>query len=321
MPGSALMARNMFPPALAPGLRHIFVHWLDLKEHAPQYTHYMNEDTSDDAYEIDWELSGTAPMPILTEGSAPATDGLISGGTKKVVHLEYGLLSEVTRQLVDDDKYRLFMRMPESHARSGMFAREAACCSLFNLGGTSITTTNGATLFNTAQPLMGGPSATSIAPNVSTIINSAGTYPNRPNPDADLTMTSLQQAVTMIALQPDDRGIPIHVKPSWLVHTVQQRRNVRELLGSPGIPGSSNNELNWVVGENLKGLELNYLTSPNAWFLIANKEGHQLKFYERKSLAAATDDDFKTQVLLFRSNQRFGVVATSWRGVFGSYGA
>jgi hypothetical protein len=314
------MSRNQFPPVLAAGLRHNFIQWLDLKEHAMQYSHYMNEMNSEDAYEIDWELSGTAPMPLMPEGTPPMTDGLISGGTKKVVHLQYGMISEVTRQLVADDKYGLFRRMPESHARSGMFAREAACCSLFNLGGTSITTTNGATLFNTAQPLMGGVSATQIAPNVSTIINTAGTYPNRPTPDADLTMTSLQQAITMIALQPDDRGIPIHVKPKYLIHTVQQRRNVRELLGSPGVPGSSNNELNWVIAEGLVGVELNYLTSPNAWFLLADKDGHQLKFYEREPMMAQTDDDFKTQVLLFLSTQRFGVVATTWRGTFGSFG-
>src|SRR6266403_5653486 len=287
-----LMSRNMFPPLLASGLRHIFVQFFDLKEHAPQYTHYMNEMTSEDAYEIDYELSGTGPMPLMPEGTRPQTDGILQGGTKKYVHLQYGLLSEVTRQLIADDKYGIIKRVPSAHATGGLFGREAACCSLFNLGGTSITTTNGATLFNTAQPLMGGISATQIAPNVSTIINSAGTYPNRPTPDADLTMTSLQQAITMIALQPDDRGIPIHVKPKWLVHTVQQRRNVRELLGSPGVPGSANNELNWVIAEGLSGVELNYLTNANGWGLVTAKEGHSLKFYERKSLAAATDDDF-----------------------------
>jgi hypothetical protein len=319
MPGN-FMTRNQFPPVLAPGLRHIFVHWLDLKEHAPQYTHYMNEMTSEDAYEILWELSGTAPMPLMPEGTRPMADGLLQGGTKKTVHLQYGMISEVTRQLIADDKYGLFRRMPEAHARSGMFAREAACCSLFNLGGTSITTTNGVTLFNINQPLMGGSAATTIAPNISTIINTAGNYPNRLNPDSDLTMTSLQQAITMLALQPDDRGIPAHVKPRHLIHAVQQRRNVRELLGSPGVPGSANNEQNWVLAENLQGLELNYLTTPNGWGLIAEKEGHQLSFYEREPLMAQTDDDFKTQVLLFLSTQRFSVVAPTWRGTFFTYG-
>jgi len=315
-----LMNRNQFPPLLAPGLRHIFVQFTDLKEHAPQYPHYMNEMTSEDAYEILYELSGTGPMPLMPEGTRPAADGIIQGGTKKVVHLQYGLLSEATRQLIADEKYGIIRKMPESHARSGLFGREAVCCSLFNLG-TTLTTTNGVSLFNTAQPLMGGAAATSISPNISTIINSAGTYPNRPNPDTDLTMTSLQQMIVMFALQPDDRGIPTHVKPKFLVHSPFQRRNVRELLGSPGVPGSSNNELNWVQAENLVGLELNYLTTPNGWGLIADKSGHQLDFFEREPLMAQTDDDFKTQVLMFLSTQRFGVVALTWRGTAFSYGA
>jgi hypothetical protein len=187
--------------------------------------------------------------------------------------------------------------------------------------GTTLTTTNGVSLFNINQPLMGGASATSIAPNISTIINSAGNYPNRPNPDTDLTMTALQQAIVMFALQPDDRGIPTHVKPKYLVHSPFQRRNVKELLGSAGVPGSSNNEPNWLQGEQLTGLELNYLSTPNGWGLICDKPGHQLNFFEREPLMAQTDDDFKTQVLMFLSTQRFGVCALSWRGTFFSYGA
>lgn len=314
------MSRNMFPPLLADGMKYIFWQATDLKEHTPQYTYYLNEKTAEDAYEILYELSGTGPMPIMPEGAPPQSDGIVQGGFKKAVHLKYGLISQATRELVTDDKYGLIRNVPKAHAKSALFAREAVAASLFNLGGTSITTTNGATLFNTAQPLMGGSAATAVAPNISTIINSPGTYPNRPTPDSDLTMTSLQQAITMMALQPDDRGIPAHVKPKWLVHTVQQRRNVRELLGSPGVPGSANNELNWVLAENLVGLELNYLTSPNGWGLLADKSGHQLNFYDRDPLRADTDDDFKTEVLLFKSTQRFSVAPLSWRGTFFSYG-
>jgi len=315
-----LMSRNMFPPLLAPGMRHIFVQFFDLKEHAPQYTHYMNEMTSEDAYEIDYELSGTGPMPLMPEGTRPQTDGILQGGTKKYVHLQYGLLSEVTRQLIADDKYGIIKRVPSAHARGGLFGREAAAASLFNLGGTSITTTNGATLFNTAQPLMGGSSATTTAPNISTIINSPGTYPNRPTPDTDESFTAIQQAINMFTLQPDDRGIPVHVRPKWLIHAPQNRWITREILGSPGKPNTANNDLNSLIAENLQGLELNYLTSPSGWGLVANKEGHQMKFYDREPLMAQTDDDFKTQVLLFLSTQRFSVGASSWRGVFFSYG-
>ena len=78
--------------------------------------------------------------------------------------------------------------------------------------------------------------------------------------------------------------------------------------------------MNWLQAENLQGLELNYLTSTSAWGLITEKSGHQMNFYEREPLMAATDDDFKTEVLLFKSTQRFSAGATVWQGTFFSYG-
>ena len=320
MPAVTQMSRNNFPPLLAPGLRHIFVQFFDLQQRAPQYTHYLNEMSSEDAYEIDYELSGTGPMPEMPEGTRPIADGIIQGGTKKYVHLQYGLLSQATRQLVADDKYGVIRQIPKAHARSGLFAREAVSASIFNLGGTLLTTNDGVTIFNTAHPLLGGPEATAYAPGISNIISSSGTYPNRPNPDTDLSFTALQQALNIFNRMPDGRGIPVHVQPRWLPHPPELRWIVRELLGSPGKPYTTDNELNSLLADNLQGLELNYLTSPSGWGLIADKEGHQMKFYEREPLMAQTDDDFQTQVLLFLSTQRFSAGATTWPGVFFSYG-
>ena len=315
-----LMSRNNFHPLLASGLRHLFIQFFDLKQRAPQYTAYMNEMTSEDAYEIDYELSGTGPMPLMPEGTRPITDGILQGGTKKYLHLQYGLLSEVTRQLIADDKYGIIKQMPKAHARGALFGREAVCASIFNLGGTLVTTNDGVTLFSTAHPLLGGTTATSTAPGIANIITAAGTYPNRPTPDTDFSYTALQQAINTFSRMPDGRGIPIHVKPRHVIHPPELRWIVREVLGSPGHPGNANNDLNTVLAENLEGLELNYLTSTSGWGLLADKEGHQLKFYEREPVMAQTDDDFKTQVLLFLSTQRFSAGATTWPGTWFSYG-
>jgi hypothetical protein len=291
-----------------------------MKQRAPQYTHYLNEMTSEDAYEIDYELSGTGPMPEMPEGTRPIADGIVQGGTKKYVHLQYGLLSQATRQLVADDKYGIIRQIPKAHGRSALFGREAVSASIFNLGGTTLLTNTGISLFNTSQPLLGGAEATGLAPGISNIITSAGTYPNRPNPDADLSFTAIQQAINIFTRMPDGRGIPVHVKPRHLVHPPELRWIVRELLGTPGKPGTNDNDLNALQADGLEGLELNYLTSPSGWGLIADKEGHQLKFYEREPIMAQTDDDFATQVLLFLSTQRFSVGATTWPGTFFSYG-
>jgi hypothetical protein len=315
-----VMNRNSFPPLLAPGLRHIFLEFFDLQQRAPQYTSYMNEMSSEDAYEIDYQLTGTGPMPLMPEGTRPITDGILQGGTKKYVHLQYGLLSEATRQLVADDKYGVIKQIPKAHARSGLYGREAVCASIFNLGGTTLTTNDGVSIFNTAHPLAGGPTSTATAPGVSSYISSAGTYPNRPNPDSDFSFTALQQAINIFSRMPDSRGIPVNVKPKYVVHPPELRWIVREVLGTPGTPGSANNDINSVLPENLTGMELNYLTSQSGWGLITDKEGHQMKFYEREALMAQTDDDFKTQVLMFLSTQRFSAGVTVWPGIFFSYG-
>jgi len=315
-----LSSRFTFPPLLSRGLKHIFVEHTDLTMRSQQYDRYMNVESSEDAYEIDYHLAGTGPMPEMPEGTRPAYDGLVQSGTKKYLHLPYGLASQVTRQLVEDDKYGQIRQIPKAHAKSALFAREAVSASILNLGGTLITTDDGVSLFNTAHPLPGGTEATSIGPGVSSIINSAGTYPNRPSPDADLSFTSLQQAVNFFYRFIDGRGIPSMVRPKHLYIPPELIMIAREILGSPGKPYTTDNELNALQGENLEFCTLNYLTSPSAWFLFGAKEDTGLKFYERVGIQAQTDDDFQTQVLIFLTTQRFSAGASWWQSTYASFG-
>jgi hypothetical protein len=286
----------------------------------PQYTRFLKVDNSEDAYEIDYHLAGTGPMPEMPEGTRPVADNIIQSGTKKYLHLPYGLLSQFTRQLVEDDKYGIIVQTTKAHARSALYAREAVSANVLNLGGTLQLTDDGVTLFNTAHPLPGGTEATSVGPGLANIINSAGTYPNRPSPDADFSFTSLQQAINYFYRFTDGRGIPSMVRPKHAVIPPELIMIAREILGSPGKPYTADNELNALQGENLNFYHLNYLTSPSAWFLLAEKDETYLRFYERVEIQGQTDDDFQTQVLLLLTTQRFSAGATSWINTFGSYG-
>lgn len=285
-----------------------------------QYEKFMNVESSDNAYEIDYHIAGTGPMPEMPEGTRPAADGLVQSGTKKYLHLPYGLISQVTRQLVEDDKYSVINQIPKAHARSALYAREAVSASVLNLGGTLIITDDGVSLFNTAHPLPGGAEATSTGPGLANVINSTGTYPNRPTPDADLSFTSLQQAVNTGYRFVDGRGIPSMMRLNKLYIPPELIFTAREILGSGGKPYTADNELNALAGENITFEHLNYLTSPSAWFLMTTKEGTGLKFYERVPIQAETDDDFQTQVLMFLSTQRFSAGASYWQGSYGSFG-
>lgn len=315
-----LSSRNTFPPLLSRGLKHIFFEVTDLTMREAQYTRFMNVESSEDAYEIDYHVAGTGPMPEMPEGTPPAYDGLVQSGTKKYLHLPYGLASQVTRQLVEDDKYGIIKQIPKAHAKSALYAREAVSASILNLGNTLITTDDGVTLFNSAHPLPGGTEATSVGPGLSNIVNSSGTYPNTFTTQQDLGFTALQQAINYFYRFTDGRGMPSMLRPKTLFIPPELIGISREILGSPGKPYTADNELNALQGEGLSFTTLNYLTSPSAWFLFANKEDTQLKFYDRVPIQAQTDDDFQTQVLIFLTTQRFSAGATNWIGTFGSFG-
>src|SRR5262249_7435080 len=94
----------------------------------------------------------------------------------------------------------------------------------------------------------------------------------------------------------------------------------REILGSPGKPYTANNELNSLLGEDLKFQVCHYLTSQSAWFAVADKSEHQMKFFDRHPIDADYDDDFDTRSTKILTFQRFSAGATSWQGVWGSNG-
>src|SRR5437879_12560651 len=101
----------------------------------------------------------------------------------RYLHLAYGLGVRSSFELYEDDQYNVINQVPKALARSAHFVKEQQSFNVFNLGFTTVTTTDGLSLFNTSHPLLGGPAATSVAPGIANIIASAGTYPNRPTVD------------------------------------------------------------------------------------------------------------------------------------------
>lgn len=315
-----MMVRGQFAQALAPGVHHWFLHFLDLQMREETYTHVFNVETSHQAFEDEVEMAGVGIMPEKPEGSAVGYDDLIQGGTKRYIHLTYALGSRASWELIEDDQYGIIRQMPKAHARSAMFAREQVAFNVLNLGFSTITTTDGVSLFNTQHPLLGGTAATNVGPGLTNVIFAAGTYPNRPSPDIDLSFTAIQLMVNQFERLVDSQGIPVRVKPRTILIPPELKFIAREILGSPGKPYTNDNELNALLGEDLKFRVIPYLTSQSAWFAVAEKDGHQLKFFDRHPIDTDYDDDFDTRATKVITFQRFSAGATSWIGTWGSNG-
>lgn len=315
-----MMVRGQFAQTLAPGVHHWFLHFLDLQMRDEEYSTVFNIENSTQEFEDEVEMAGVGVMPEKPEGAAVIYDDLIQGGTKRYIHLTYALGSRASWELIEDDQYGIIKQVPKAHARSAMFAREMVSWNVFNLGFSTITTTDGVSLFNTQHPLLGGAAATNTGPGLTNVIAAAGTYPNRPTTDVDLSFTAIQLMVNQFERLIDSQGIPVRVKPRTVLIPPELKFIAREILGSAGKPYTSDNELNALLGEELKFRVVHYLTSQSAWFAVADKEGHQLKHFDRHPIDTDYDDDFDTRSTKMMTFQRFSAGATSWVGTWGSNG-
>lgn len=315
-----MMVRGQFAQLMAPGLHDKFVQWQQLAQRELEWPTIFHDEKSSSAFEDEVEFAGLGPMPEKPEGEAIAYNDAIQGGTKRYLHFTYGLGCRTSFELFEDDQYKLINQVPKALARSAVFTEEQITWNIFNLGFTSITTVDGVSLFNTAHPLLGGPAATSVGPGLAPYIASAGTFPNRPTVDVDLSFTAIQNAINQFERLVDGQGLPVMIKPRHLIIPPELKFIAREILGSPNKPYTSDNEINSLIREELDFFISHYLTSRSAWFLIGDKDSHQLKHFTRRALDEDYADDFDTRSLKQIAFFRFSVGATVWYGTWGSNG-
>jgi hypothetical protein len=314
------MVRGAYSQLMAEGAHAAFVHWLNTKQRDEEYPFVFNVENSTKEYEDEWEFSGLGPMPEKPEAESLTYQDAKRGGTVRYLHFTYGLGVRSSFELYDDDQYGIVKQIPKALARSAHFTIEQQAWNVFNLGFTSIKTTDGVSLFNPQHPLLGGTQATLIGPGLTNLVYAPGTYPNEPLQDVDLSITALQLAVQQFERMPDSQGMPIQVKPKYLVIPPELKFIAREILGSPHKPYTSDNEINSILNEDLRYFVGHYLVGFSPWFLTADKSETWLKFFWRKQLDEDFADDFDTRSIKQVSFMRFSVGATSWIGVWGSNG-
>lgn len=305
---------------MAPALHALFVHFLALKQREEEWSFIFNHETSSRAYEEVLEIGDIGPMGVKEEGEAATFTDIKQGGVKRYIHTSYALGVRSSWELYEDDQYNIINQIPKGLARGAHFAKEMNTWNVLNLGFTTTTTVDGATLFNTQHPLLGGSAATNIGPGVSAYISAVGTYPNKPFVDVDLSITALQLAINQFERMITSSGLPMQIKPRFLVIPPELKWIAREILGSPHKPYTADNEINSILNEDLRYFVSHYLTSLSAWFLLPAKEDHTLKHITRRELFERFSDDEETFSVRQISAMRFSAGADNWLGCWGSNG-
>lgn len=253
------------------------------------------------------QLSGVTLFSQIPEGSPMRYDEPVPGFNKTYTHAQYGLGFRASRVLVDDDRYSLIKKMATDLGRSAKESVELLAASTFN---------------NAFSGSYLGPDGKALCATDHPLVKSGGTQTNAAAAAADLSVTSLQLALTAFRKQVDSSGRKIRLAPSTLVVPPDLEFTAAEILGGPMRSDTTNNTINAFRQRDGFGAFRNvmvyeYLTSTTNWFVMADPGETEIRFYWREKPEPIHDVDFDTRSIKTAMWMRFSY---GWSDFYGIYG-
>ena len=300
------ISRQQLAKELEPGLNALF--GLEYKNYENQHTEIYDIENSDRAFEEEVMLSGFANAAVKAEGSAVTFDTANEAFTSRYTHETVALAFAITEEAIEDNLYdRIATRYTKALARSMAQTKQIKSANVLNNG------------FNSSFP--GGDGKELFADDHPT--QSAGTLKNELSTSADLSETSLEQAMIDIAAFKDERGFKIAARGLKLIIPSELQFTAERILRSPARVGTADNDLNALSSKGMlpQGYVVNnYLTDTDAFF-IKTDVPNGMKMFNRANLKTAMEGDFDTGNVRYKARERYSFGFSDWRGMFGSPGA
>lgn len=263
---------------------------------------------SSKAYEEDFAKSHLGPLQEQGELETTILDEPIKLGGVRFIHKKLSLGFAISEEMREDDQYNLMADLSAALGKSSRYTAELYGHDVFNnaFSATKYVGRDGKPLVAEDHPLYDG---------------SGGVIANEPNPAVDLDETSLAAAWASFQLQVDERGMPIDMMPTTLLVHPSQILAARRLLESASLNafGENPGEINPLQGM-VRIVSSPYLTDPDAWFILADANEVDIRFYWRKRPDTKTWDDDDADATFHKIKQRHSTGFGDWRGVYGSPG-
>ena len=300
------ISRQQLAKELEPGLNALF--GLEYQNYENQHTEIYDIENSDRAFEEEVMLSGFANAAVKSEGAAVTFDTANEAFTSRYTHETIALAFAITEEAIEDNLYdRIATRYTKALARSMAQTKQIKAANVLNNG------------FNSSFP--GGDGKELFADDHPT--QSAGTLKNELSTSADLSETSLEQAMIDIAAFKDERGFKIAARGLKLIIPSELQFTAERILRSPARVGTADNDLNALSSKGMlpQGYVVNnYLTDTDAFF-IKTDIPNGMKMFNRANLKTAMEGDFDTGNVRYKARERYSFGFSDWRGMFGSPGA
>jgi phage major head subunit gpT-like protein len=258
-----------------------------------------------------YQSSEIHDMPMFSEIAEASEYNFFrtkQGANKTVTVLKKGLGFAISEEAIEDGKFDLVGDAIAKMADSAKESQEISAMNIFNNGFSTETTADGQNLFATGHTLPSGL-----------------TFRNKLSVDADLSVTSLDQALQDFETQfIGDSGIIKRIQPKVLLVAPSSRRYAMELIGSDLKADTADNNMNSFQADGLKVMVSPHLTDSDAWFILGSPDETGLRIVSRKGIETKAAGDavgWKNDAVYYKSRFREACAALHPYGVFGSTGA
>ena len=300
------ISRAQLVKELEPGLNALF--GLEYKRYEDEAAQIFDNESSDRAFEEEVMLSGFGTADVKPEGSGVQYDDAQETYTARYTHETVALAFALTEEAIEDNLYdRISSRYTKALARSMATSKQVK-------GANVLINAFAASGYN-------GGDGESLCGNAHPTLN--GNQSNIPSTAADLSETSLEQALIDIAGYQDERGLKIAAQGQKMIIPKELQFTAERILKSPARVGTADNDLNAVksMGMIPQGYVVNnFLTDTDAWF-IKTDVPNGMKHFERAAIKTAMEGDFDTGNVRYKARERYSFGWSDWRGIFCSEGA
>ena len=223
------ISRQQLSKELEPGLNALF--GLEYKMYENQHSEIFDKESSDRAFEEEVMLSGFGNAEVKAEGSAVSFDNANETFTSRYTHETIALAFAITEEAVEDNLYdSIAKRYTKALARSMANTKQIKAANVLNNGySSSYLGGDGVELFSSAHPTV-----------------SAGNQSNELETPADLSETSIEQALIDIGAIKDERGFKIAAKGMKLIIPSALQFTAERIMKSSARVGTADNDLNAV---------------------------------------------------------------------------
>jgi len=263
---------------------------------------FLQDMTSTRSIEQSAGHTGVGKFRRKSEGKAIEFDNPVQKIPKTYVHESYALGVAFTFETIADDKFGLVNDSVAALAESEVDTTEMQGASIFNDGFT-VNGYDGVPLFSASHPLE----------------KAGGVQSNLLSVASDLSASSLEDAMVEYNLMTDATGKPIRRSAQYLLTSMYNEYNAIQITMSPDRSDTANRAINPLKhsdGGMPQPKMWRYLTDPDAWFLVGQRNGLRWFWRERPNSDNWVEHSTKTgnYVRIYRASwgydHYFGIFAT-----------